>query len=66
MQSELEKVTAEIEEATRCMGDGLDERAADHLAAASALLDALITTGPSTSSKSASPEPPVLRRRVAA
>jgi hypothetical protein len=65
MQSELEKVTAEIEEATRCMGEGLDERAADHLAAAAALLDALIT-GPSASSKFATPDSRALGRSVAA
>jgi hypothetical protein len=42
MQSELEKVSAEIEEATRCMSEGSDEQAADHLAAAAALLETLI------------------------
>jgi hypothetical protein len=45
MQSELERVSAEIEEATRCMGDGLDELAADHLAAASTLLEELVQSG---------------------
>jgi hypothetical protein len=62
MQSELAKVTAEIEEATRCMGDGLDDQAADHLAVAATLLDALIT---GSSSESAA-ESQVLGRRVAA
>lgn len=46
MQSELERVSAEIEEATRCMGDGLDERANDHLAAAAALLETLVCNAP--------------------
>jgi hypothetical protein len=62
MQTELAIVTAEIEEATRCIGDGLEDQAADHLAAAATLLDALIT---GSSSKSA-PESQVLGRRVAA
>ena len=65
MQSELEKVTAEIDEATRCMGDGLDEQAADHLAAAAALLDTLITS-PSTFIASATPGSKAIGRRVAA
>jgi hypothetical protein len=42
MESELERVSAEIEEATRCMGDGFEEQAADHLATAAALLEALV------------------------
>jgi hypothetical protein len=42
MQSELEKVSAEIEEATRCMGDGSDDQAAVHLAAAAAMLETLV------------------------
>jgi hypothetical protein len=65
MQTELEKVTAEIEEATRCMADGLEEQAADHLAAAAALLDALITDPPTSTNSVTSPSL-VLRRRVAA
>ena len=62
MQSELEKVNAEIEEATRCMGDGLEDQAADHLAAAAALLDTLITAP----SRNSAAESQVLGRRVAA
>ena len=42
MQSELDRVSAEIDEATRCMGDGLDELAAHHLATAAALLETLV------------------------
>jgi hypothetical protein len=65
MQTELQKVTAEIDEATRCIGDGLEEQAADHLAAAAALLDTLIIDRP-TSTNSVTSTSLVLRRRVAA
>ena len=65
MQTELERVTAEIDEAARCMGDGLEEQAADHLAAAAALLDILITDRP-TSTNSVTSTSLVLRRRFAA
>jgi hypothetical protein len=46
MQSELEKVSAEIDQATRCIGDGMEEQAADHLAVAAALLETLVCNAP--------------------
>jgi hypothetical protein len=46
MRSELERISAEIDEATRCIGDGFQDQAADHLASAAALLEVLVQHTP--------------------
>ena len=65
MLFELDQVSAEIDEATRLLGDGSEAQAADHLAAAAALLDVLVAKASGPIKPGASEGQP-LRRPAAA